>query len=97
MMHAGTTETADNSSSCFEKPLPFNSNQKLWQNVGNELTKISPGPVVPAQARQDLVEQKLASPPSIAGLFLWEKRGNETTREWLRRLCCVKLKEENLN
>lgn len=43
MLHLGTTETAGNGSSCFERTLPFNSNQKLGQNVGSELTKISPG------------------------------------------------------
>lgn len=43
MMHLGTTETADNGSSCFERTLPFNSDQKLGQNVGTELTQISPG------------------------------------------------------
>lgn len=43
MMHLGTTETADNGSSCFERTLPFNSDQKLGQNVGTELTKISAG------------------------------------------------------
>lgn len=43
MMHLGTTEIAGNGSSCFERTLPFNSNQKFGQNVGSELTKISPG------------------------------------------------------